>query len=294
MQQPMADSSQGAAIEETRPLRILTHNVWCHYPMSFVQRCPWAMLGRHFHARLSLLADHIKTVEYDVVCIQELFVWSLWPVTDFVNGRSNFDFFRERMQECGLHHCTDPMESMGRSFGQNSGLVIFSRFPFEGDSSVDFDVTAEALNTKGFVEVLIAVSPGQKIRVVSTHLDSRSWDTKAVQIAQIADHVRGKDETWQTLVCGDLNVCPEHVYDGGEQYAYLGEQFAAAKLESLWLAERSEPTYGNHTLDHMFLQSGRWRVASKSVVKVENKDGHSVSDHYGLAAELIWNVPVPV
>ena len=300
-QPPRPPRPPGAGGDERR-LRVLTHNLWCHYPMSLVKQCAHAMPGRAFEARLRLFAAHCAAERYDVVCVQELFLWRLWPL----EGCGNFELLAALLADGGLVHHTDPSQSMrpGRWVGQNAGVAIFSRLPISNCEAIDFERTAEALNTKGFVTADVRLpcagpAGGRTVRIVSAHMDARDWRTKSAQIAQLAAHLarpasgeRGSGNgEGQLLVCGDLNVCPQKAgaggYDAGEQYACLVSQMGRRGLTDAWAPEESEPTEGGATLDHIFLRSAGWRlVGPKRVVRVEDESGRRISDHYGLALTL--------
>lgn len=269
-------------------MRILSHNVWCHYPMTYVpwKQCGHAIWGFRCKTRLELLARHINSVQYDVVCLQELFVLRLSSLYEL---RSNFDYMVDLLAQGGYVHHSDPCDSLraDRTIGQNSGVAIFSRHPLESVESVDFECTAERSNTKGFV-VADVRRDGRLVRVVSAHLDARDWTAKSSQITQLADYLVRKASVVkaETVVCGDLNVCPQTRgsggYDDGTQYAHLAAEFGRAGLTDAWAPEESQPTEGNATLDHIFYRADAWREEAKSVVRVQDEEGLSVSDHYGL------------
>ena len=181
-------AKQASQAKSARPpagLKLLTQNVWCHYPASFnplrqmpstppheddqpadpmvgFQLSNKAMPGYLCRKRLRLLAQHVLAGQYDVICIQELFIWKAWPIGA---GRGNFDYFarmlsaagkdmsktlsriaadcvcaRFTIRSCarldteskkhlsaGLPHHTDPLASLRKSrwVGQNSGVAIF-------------------------------------------------------------------------------------------------------------------------------------------------------------------------
>ena len=118
--------------------------------MSFAcwAQCETAMPGSQMSARLDVLAAHIAAASYDIVCIQELFLWKLCCC----EGSANFTSFRQQLHEAGLVYHTNPHESLvGVCCGQNAGVVVFSRFPIIETQTVGFRKTAERLNAKGFV-----------------------------------------------------------------------------------------------------------------------------------------------
>lgn len=302
-------------------IRILTQNVWCHYPMSFVK--PWtnAMAGYRCESRLDLLATHIEQQKYDVVCLQELFVWRVWPLQD---KRFNFDFMVKRLSKSGYVHYTNPFESMfdNRWIGQNSGVIIFSRIPIDNVESVVFNQSAEKMNTKGFVVVDVTLPSNgltkmnssntdnhhhpKTVRIVSAHLDAMDITANKAQLSQIANHLQQKQSkdrspssssSVELIICGDLNVCPqtraEGGFDNGEQYAHLISKFGKSKdglgLTSAWPVVNSsnekqkvEPTMKAWTLDHIFFREAAWNLISKSIVRVANEHDQTMSDHLGL------------
>jgi len=323
-------------------LKILTQNVWCHYPMSFVpgKQCRHALRGRNINERLDILAEHIAEEKYDIVFIQELFIQKMWPFTS--ENRDNFRFFAEKLRQAGLIYRTNPEESLddSRYVGQNAGVAIFSRWPMKDHDSQDFEKTAESMNTKGFVTTVVEVpvlepekrspsmheggagggaraavqrqrsfsttydGPKISIQIVSAHLDARHWPSKQAQVTQIKDYFlaikaqRQAEDDTRLIICGDLNICPQQIWDDGSQYDHLISEFSHLGLTDLWSAGESEriPTEGvgtskAGTLDHIFYEPPLWKeVLSKNRVLITKKEGSgagkSISDHYGLEVEL--------
>ena len=276
---------------ETQTFRLLTHNVWCHYPMSFLKQCGHAMAGYQFEQRLRLLAKHCAATPYDVIAVQELFLWQLWPLPI---GRANFDLLARLLGEAGYRHHTDPWASLhaARWAGQNSGVAIFSRHPLETHESVKWARSAEWDTTKGFVCADVRLAGGRVVRIVNAHMDGQAWSAKREQICQLATYLASfpLHEFTELLVCGDMNVCPQTYADGGYdeglQYSHLVTELSRLGLTSAWAPHESEATHERATLDHVFLRPDRWRILSKQLVRVENECGKSVSDHLGLALDL--------
>ena len=332
-------------------LRVLTYNVWCHYPMSFLKQPSRVMWGFQCQARLALLAQHIVEAQYDVVCLQELFLLRVGPWGAAM--RANWDFVVARLAIGGYRWCNEPRDSGGASgggggggggrwaaAGQNSGCAVFSRHELLRCESVGFARTSEGFNAKGFViadfRLPLAVASGvggqgqgqgrgqgQLVRVVCTHLDARDWGSKRAQIEQLAAHLlhrsplsplsrcaaAGKEESGEVqegggeeeqveqeaavlVVCGDFNVCPQVLgeggYDDGAQYEFLVGVLGAAPLglADAWTPAESEPTEDEATLDHVFLNKSACKVVGKSVVRITNEENYAISDHLGLAVEI--------
>lgn len=246
-------SSRGASVQVDehggaeggmRPLRVLSHNVWAHYLVNAPARS----------RRLRGLVRHIVRGRYDVVCLQELFVLKLGPLALV----RHFDAFARAMADAGLPFHTDPMASMPRVIGQNSGVVIFSRHPLLEVGGATFNTSVEFLNTKGYVYAIAQLpagvmqargtsSPGERagamrrddtrnVAVMCCHMDAptRPRYVRAAQITQVSEAAAAlAARTDLNLVCapiiaGDFNTCPR-TFDDGSNYRFLLERMAPAK-----------------------------------------------------------------
>ena len=157
--------------------------------------------------------------------------------------------------------------------------------------SVNFTHTNEVANTKGFVVADLQLD-GRRIRLVNTHFDSSSDISRSSEIVQLTDYLFARTDTCdQTLICGDLNVCPqtrdEGGFDDGSQYAHLQEEFGRLHLGDVWGSD-SEGTHQKATLDHVFFDPNAWSVHFKQVVSISNLEGLAASDHRGLEVTLTW------
>ena len=283
--------------------QVLTQNLWCHYPMTLIKPYPPAQHGACFLQRLRCFADHVRTVGYDIVMVQELFLFKIGPF----GTTTNFEFCAAEMQRAGLPFATDPSPSLHheRLFGQNSGVAIFSRWPITAEVSVDL-ATSERNNTKGFVMATVNTLQGP-VRFLCTHLDSRSDTARRRQVMQISDYLTGLASREEgapavpVVVAGDFNICPQTVsaggYDDGSQYRHLVACMGRPGLSDLFSADESVPTQEDATLDHIFLDVHRcWRVVDKRVVTIADDRGLTASDHLGVSVELhldIHDTPGP-
>lgn len=281
----------------TSQLRILSMNVWCHYPMSVVKQSKDTMWGFSFRKRLQLLISAIAKNKYDIVCVQELFVAKLGPLT--LNG--NLLYMIQEMQKCGLVFSTTAAatKSTPRFIGQNSGLVIFSRFPIIDICTHTYKSTAEFGTTKGCVSVVVAPDPMTRVRVVNTHMNARSKTVKEAQVRElvafIKTHNTRKPTTTPstgivtaTIVCGDFNVCPQPVYDDGSEYKFLQTQMLdELELKNACPAKIAEMkfTCESATLDHIFI-SDVLHVQQFETIDIRNTNKLRVSDHLGVSATL--------
>lgn len=97
-------------MEATRQLKILTHNMQCHY----FTRSPnkWE--------RMQKFLEYVE--EYDILLLQELFTVSFFG---YVVTTLKDWIIQEAKSKGFLHHAV-PSTSQ---FGQDSGLLILSKFP---------------------------------------------------------------------------------------------------------------------------------------------------------------------
>jgi endonuclease/exonuclease/phosphatase family metal-dependent hydrolase len=285
----------------TKRLRVYTQNVWAHHfatPLGCNNEGAAApvMPGLPYEARLRALATCISQADYDIICIQELFVLRIWP---FVFA-SNFLLFSGLLRELGYSFCTDPSESLP-FYGQNSGVVIFSKYPLSNMKSEVYKHSAEPLNKKGFVCASVALSdPAVNVYIFSIHTDAKNWDAKRKQIEQIKNSILAikEDKNCNSgnlvdfILAGDFNVCSQTIgcggFDDGTQYATLVSKMdEAAALKDAWNVNECVATEGDATLDHLFYDPVSWEVLEKEVVRYKEKGtGNSVSDHLGLTFDI--------
>lgn len=149
-------------------LTVVTQNVWAHYFATPIDQLRVlaglkkrfgatsnVMSGLSVDARLSAIASSVRTVRADVVLVQELFLLRVSPL---VTISHNFNAFTSKMRKLGLRYHTDPTLTLPRYFGQNSGLVIYSRYPILEEASELFSPhTAERLSNKGVIGAIIGI-----------------------------------------------------------------------------------------------------------------------------------------
>ena len=249
--------------------------------MTYLKQHDHVLPGFATDQRLRAFAHHVVNEQYDIVCVQEVFVWRLGCMV----GDNNFVALRGFMMRAGLVYHSTP--SAAGVCGQNSGVAIFSRHPLVRCQCFRFEHSAEWANRKGFV-VADAQLGSRIIRVVSAHLDARDWVAKKTQLAQIAkrlDALEAQNPATSVLVCGDFNCCPQLQgsggFDDGQQYAFMEKKFRSVGLTDLWSPDDSVPTEGGATLDHIFVDSDtQGRVRKKEVVAIRDSSSDlDVSDH---------------
>ena len=277
-------------------VKICTHNLWCHYPMSFVpwKQCPTAIYSFYFQERMTEFVRYIQANEYDVVCVQEVFMMKMFHIPAEL-GISNLQYLSNLMKVNGFKYWTDGSHDCKNTiiqtcFHQNSGLCVFSKYKLCNIKHISFTQTGEAINNKGFISCEIHF-PGESdtIRFINTHFDSRDLRSKKCQIEQIVHHIEEHPiENSTTIICGDLNICPQRIYDNGEQYSFLKKQMNAIGLQDLWNETESIPTENSGgSLDHIFLDKKEsWFVEEKLILSIRNRDQLNISDHLGISVTL--------
>lgn len=191
----LSPSSPSPSPAQTQ-LSVLTQNLWLHY---FVPAPFRSVRVRAFLAHLQ------QQPPIDVVVIQEAFLLRLGPivlyeyVSELVDG----------MDALGYHWWSDMRGSLPRIYGQNSGVIVFSRLPLVAPPHEEvFIHSDEVLNCKGFACVRLALA-GATLAVIGTHLDSRRRAAKELQMAQISAYLkRALSDSTSVIVAGDFNTCP--------------------------------------------------------------------------------------
>ena len=250
--------------------RILTLNVWSHY----LVRAPCRQ------TRLDKIVEWIKKQDYDVLCIQELFLLKL----TIYSRSSELDNFVTSLQEHGYIHHTDPKASLPSFFGQNSGLIILSKLPFTSTTSAIFDTASitEYSNNKGFITATIQVTPNQNICVCTAHLDAHS-DARLSQLKQIGTFLKEGPFKQHTpiVVLGDLNICPRST---PKHYEALKNELNDIHIVDIVDKDLVTHIYGA-TLDHIFISKDL--LSSNFVSKyLEDDNAKMLSDHHAVGVTI--------
>jgi len=237
-------------------LSILTYNLWCHL---FVG-------GRDMRGRLQAFAA--ASARYDVVAVQEVFRL-------FLFGRlawhREVSLLEEAMRANGFQLAET---TGGPSFGQDAGLMIFSRRPIARSGYYTFHTSDERpVTNKGYLYAEVG-----GVHVINTHFDSRSHAAKLAQIAELVAFISELPAGPVALV-GDFNICHQHTWDRGELYEHLGESLQSVGLDDQASA-RDMVTFESDRAcyDHVFV-----RGADCAEFGVQD---FKVSDHAGLAVGL--------
>jgi len=268
-------------------LRVCSHNVWGHY---FV-RAP------NKQQRLRAFVEHVANDRFDVVLMQEMFLGRLGPM--YIS--TEIEDVIARMQAAGYLFWTDPTASLPY-FGQNSGLMIFSKYPIKRSVYENFSGTKEIPSQKGLIisEIEVGASGGMTVLVGNTHFDSRSVDGRISETRQVFDAVRREiaishgGNTGRPVRCivgGDFNI---DIRDG-RLYTQLEEAASAVGLENIFANSTKSTERSGLQIDHLFVSVNTLPVVGSRVLDYvipaavrdsRPAEPEGVSDHYGLGADL--------
>jgi endonuclease/exonuclease/phosphatase family metal-dependent hydrolase len=256
-------------------MRVMTWNLWWRFGP--------------FEQRLSAIIETIRSVDPDIVCLQE--VWS--------DGER--DVADELAAALGMHSIrTDPVVWNGESFGN----AVIARWPAERIASLPLPNAAGEPGYRLIVAASVA-TPWGSWPVASTHLDHR-FDASAARQLQVRHLLelgiewRGDPTTDLPLILGaDLNAVPDsdevRLLTGrspgvdGIVFSDVWEQVGNGPGHT-WRAENpysTDSAWPNRRLDSLLVSWPRpkpvgnptrvWNVATAPV---------DVSD--GVGDELVW------
>lgn len=154
------------------------------------------------HGNLNLIADQVRSINPDVIALQEVDVkWS--ERSAFVDQADSLSKLLHMNVRFGPIYDFAP-----RRFG----VAVLSRYPVV--SSTNHEITrlstqqqnAVPAKAPGFLETVLDVS-GTRVRVFSTHLDYRSDPSvRATQVREMMEILSRSN--MPTILAGDLNATP--------------------------------------------------------------------------------------
>lgn len=259
----------------------MTWNLWWRFG-------PW-------EARQAAIAETIRRVDPDIVCLQE--VWA---------DESGDDQAWRLGNALGLHHVVAPARFHSGLAFTNAVLARWSI----ADTAVEQLPGADGEPGHRLALLAEVTAPWGRIPVVSTHLEWR-YDAGAIRVAQavvlarfVAAH-RGDPERDHPVVVGaDLNAVP----DSDEVRLLTGRSPAPAPglvFQDVWEVagdgagftwDRANPyladaTWPNRRLDYLLVSWPRPRPVGNPVrcwlAGTEPVDGVQPSDHYAVVAEMV-------
>jgi len=261
------------------PLRVMTWNLWWHFG-------PWEQRQR-------LLVDTIRSVDPDVVCLQEVWSDESADQLDDLAGALGLETVR-----------TDPVFYSGQSFGN----AVMSRWPIE---RIADEVLPRSDGQPSHRRVVAAVvdTPFGRWPFASTHLDHR-FDRSADRVAQIvrlmerAHEWRGDPAADLPLIVGaDLNAVPDtdevRTATGrsagvdGIVFSDVWDQVGEGPGHT-WLRDcpySADSAWPNRRLDYLLVSWPRPKPTGNPIRTwtVGRRDAGDVwpSDHLGVVADFV-------
>lgn len=202
----------------------------------------------------------------DVVCLQELPLWSLSRLEGWSGMTSVSDVTRRAPLGALVGRLITALDhGLFRSAltGQANAMLIAASFELRERSSMALEGSSEPRRC----QVVRIAQAGSSFVVANTHVDSRIADRQLLQTVAFVDDFAGADEP--VVLAGDFNV----TYDGSEALRALAaaESFSGAT-----------PTGIDHVLSRRL--HGRpgqpWPIESRTV------GGRVLSDHPPVDREL--------
>ena len=182
---------QQPSSSRTDRLRILSQNLWCSHFLGGPIRV----------ARLQLLLDHLDSAHYDLCVFQELFTFGVGPVR--LNAECHW--LQQQLHARGFEYSS--VASVAASapyFGQDAGLVAFSRLPLES-AEVERFSNCRALSQKGVLRLRLATAHGP-VHVHTTHLEHSDQDRQIVQLQEVAAGCRARQENSPDAAVHEVEV----------------------------------------------------------------------------------------
>eukprot|EP00834_Sanchytrium_tribonematis_P005102 NODE_288_length_10680_cov_0.431245.p5 type:complete len:285 gc:universal NODE_288_length_10680_cov_0.431245:1540-686(-) len=271
-------------------MKILTQNIYIRPPLISSNN------GDFKDQRLNEFKKVL--VDYDIVCLQEMF-------GSFSSRRKNLV---EYAFSIGFkYHAVGPDRRIFRGKLIDSGLVILSRFPILETKSIQYSsaLNPDKLSAKGALFIKIEIQ-GNPLYVFNTHLqasynlhlheDSPVVLTRKIQLQQfklfIKNNIQAKDKV---VVCGDFNV-NSLLHDFEYQTLNKSVPMADAVLQFFkhhpvtfypweYRFKGNVATEEKESLDYIFYQN----VIPKTIAVVKTEypfKWRHISDHFGVSMEF--------
>ncbi|WVN85784.1 uncharacterized protein L203_100935 [Cryptococcus depauperatus CBS 7841] len=188
-------SSLSASYDSEHTLKVLSFNVW-----------GLAFISKDRKDRIRAIAEHLASSSYDIVCLQELWVYK------------DYEIVREEVQS------NLPFSRFFHTGALGSGLAIFTRFPLIAAHAFPYSLSGSPAQgfagdffvKKAAANVVILHPVMGEVEIWNTHMDfaeERPPDTRQAhritQSWQLANAIRGGAAKGRyILVMGDFNSQP--------------------------------------------------------------------------------------
>lgn len=193
--------------------------------------------------------------------------------------------FLETTAKLGFKYVKDDGDVVDVLAGQNSGILIASKYPIEDHSIKIWRVLSDnAYGTaKGALKVKLDIN-GTHAQLICLHLDAHMADTRKKQILEVAEMI---DSAYPTIIAGDFNInskapAPNEftlMLDALDEK--FNEGFLKPAFDDLTQQPRTFNRFFDWSLDHV-LFTKEWQVVEKRVEMIKDENNEDISDHYGV------------
>eukprot|EP01124_Arcella_intermedia_P015172 TRINITY_DN21697_c0_g1_i1.p1 TRINITY_DN21697_c0_g1~~TRINITY_DN21697_c0_g1_i1.p1 ORF type:complete len:422 (+),score=62.29 TRINITY_DN21697_c0_g1_i1:3-1268(+) len=185
-------------------LRLLTHNMNCIY-------FGGPQLRNKKRIRLQALLDVLKedsksSKPFDVIFLQELFVFRVLGISF---GTQLREWFINEAKSMGFYWVAVSGRSGNFSLGQDSGLVILSRYPLSDPIYLPFEFWTKG--SKGVLSSSIQCKGGKRLYLFNMHLDAFVSQKREAQLNALRKWKLEKVVGEPVVIGGDLNMFPGEI-----------------------------------------------------------------------------------
>jgi len=226
-------------------IKVLCQNMWIHHIVG----------GPEPDARVRGLIEYLKTNQFDILMLQEVFILN----SLFTNiGEQYKSTLIEECSKLGYYYNAQAHKPWLPR--QDSGLLILSKLPILKSIANVFNARSwtEFICEKGFLVAEIQISPSEVLICVDVHFDAHSQDVRMSEFKQLQDYINENYKGKKIILAGDFNM-----------------PISTTTIAPLSL-RRSCKGNGNE-IDHIF--SNLYAISS-SIIRITKDNGSSrISDH---------------
>lgn len=260
-----------ATQKETIPIKLLSYNV-----DDFV--CHHHKYGKNSQVRATEIINYLESTEADVICLQE--VWGETMKQELTDAFLAKNFY-----------VALPNWRKNYIFGENSGLMMMSKYPIVTQTFLPFNNSSTTLANKGVQYCHIRVPNSNpktsiELNIANTHLQS-SYNfryTNAFDFSNIAK------QQLQTIV----SECPYEscILTGTFNLGDIAmDNFINNESKISYFGENRETTYpaNDERMDYMLKITKLANFSSSCIEVRQNTTASEValSDHYPIISEIV-------
>lgn len=263
-----------ANIKEEIPIKILSYNV-----DDFV--CHHHRYGKDNQVRATEIINYLESTEADIICLQE--VWGEIMKQEFTDAFLAKNFY-----------VALPNWRKNYIFGENSGLMMLSRYPIVTQTFLPFNNSSISLANKGVQYCHIRVpnsNPKTSItlNIANTHLHS-SYKKDMKYLNLQLDFSNTAKQQLQTIVseCPYESCILTGTFNLGDSAM---DDFINNESKISYFGENRETTYpvDDERVDYMLKITKLVNFSSNSIELRQNTTASevSLSDHYPIISEFV-------